>query len=358
MKIPLFKVFTAGNALQNVQKVLESGYTGQGEWCERFEKEFQSIVSAPVKPLLVNSCTHALDLAYHLTLKRGDTVISTPQTCLATNQPLLHRGINILWADIDPMTGNIDPDSVDYLMGDDVKAIIAVDWAGRSCDYTQLKHYGVPVIQDAAHSLLAIYDQDPVATCGGDFIAWSFQSIKQLSMGDGGALMVPQKFYKEAKLLRWFYLDREASADFRCAQDTAKPGFKYQSNDILASIGVSNIGSIKDMISRARKNARILFDNLQGIPGISMPPFDHGSSHWIFSISCEDREKVQQNLTQAGIGCSEVHRRNDEHTAFKEFKRTLPGVDYFADHQLNIPCGWWVTEDDLNYIIDTIKKIK
>jgi dTDP-4-amino-4,6-dideoxygalactose transaminase len=348
--LPLFKVLMSQEASANVAEVLRSGFTGQGPKCEQFEREFQQLINCEEKPLLLNSCTSALDLAYHLIdLKPGDYVISTPQTCLATNQPLLHRGVNIIWADVDPLTGNIDVQDV-YNKSAGAKAVIAVDWSGRACDYERLRQLGVPIIQDAAHNSFA--------QSQANFTAWSFQSIKTLSMGDGGALKVPSGYYDRAKLLRWFSLDREKSADFRCAQNTQEPGFKYQSNDILASIGVANLRSALWAIERHKHNAYQMFKQFKDVQGLFMPWFDANSSYWVFPliIECGDRDEFAAKLKSKGVDCSEVHRRNDLHDCFKDFRRTLPGLDYFSSHQLNIPCGWWLTESDVQLIIDKVKE--
>lgn len=349
--LPLFKVLMSPDASVNVAEVLKSGFTGQGSKCEEFERRFQQLTDCEGMPLLVNSCTSALDLAYHLLgIGPGDKVITTPQTCLATNHPLLLRGAEIVWADVDPLSGNIDWDDV-KAKSKDAKAIVTVDWSGRACNYHKLRQLGIPIIQDAAHHSMAVSQ--------GDFTCWSFQSIKTLSMGDGGALRVPARYYNRAKLLRWFDLDRDGSSDFRCKQNTKEPGFKYQSNDILATIGLANIKTTEWAINRHRENAMQLYEGLRKVQGIFMPHLDGNSSYWVFPLIIEamDRDLFGSELTKYGIANSEVHRRNDLHDCFAPFKRNLPGLDYFASHQINIPCGWWLESSDISYIIDAIKSI-
>lgn len=354
--IPLFKVLINESASDRVKSVLESGYTGQGAVCEEFETEFQKLVQADSKPLLMNSCTSALDLAYHLIGVDGGEVITTAQTCLATNQSLLHRNCKIIWADVDPISGCIDPDDVARKVTKNTKAIIGVDWGGRSCDWDKLKSHGIPVVQDAAHSILTYYKGKPIAQAGGDFVAWSFQSIKTLSMGDGGALLVPESLYKEAKLLRWFYLDRDGSESFRCAQNTKKAGFKYQSNDILAAVGVENMKLTKWAAAAHKTNACFLHYGLSGVKGVQMPMYDTGCSYWVFTILVDDRDGFIARMKEQGVACSEVHRRNDIHDAFKEFRADLPNLDYFSARQVNIPCGWWLSQIELVHIIESVKK--
>jgi dTDP-4-amino-4,6-dideoxygalactose transaminase len=96
----------------------------------------------------------------------------------------LHRHAKIRWADIDPWTGLIDPDSVAKLVTSKTKAIIGVNWAGKLCDFKRLKAFGVPVIEDAAHTWDVFLIGEHYAR--GDYICYSFQAIKFLTTGDGG----------------------------------------------------------------------------------------------------------------------------------------------------------------------------
>jgi dTDP-4-amino-4,6-dideoxygalactose transaminase len=176
--IPLFKVNMAPEAWLASKRVLESGYVGQGPMVNEFEQRFAEATGLDRPPLGVNSCSAAIDLALHVIgVSPGDEVITTPITCSASNGPIVTRGAKIVWADVDPLTGCIDPRSVARLVTNHTKAVLAVDWGGRSCDYTALraavgqhnwidttsfeeaaqgrpsKVFGpfIPIIQDAAH---------------------------------------------------------------------------------------------------------------------------------------------------------------------------------------------------------------
>ena len=150
--IPLFKVAMTDSAVDDVATVLRSGFIGQGPVVEKFEDELWKWLGCKTRPVTVNSCTAAIDLALDIiNIKPGDEVIATPQTCFASNVGAIHRGARLRWADIDPLTGLIDPESVKKLVNSKTKAILAVNWAGKFCDYKALKATGVPVIEDAAH---------------------------------------------------------------------------------------------------------------------------------------------------------------------------------------------------------------
>lgn len=353
MTIPLFKVAMHPSAAERIAAVLASGYIGQGQLCEDFEQRFGLLVGAPYSPLMVNSCTSALDLALHLIgVGPGDEVIATPVTCVATVSGAATKGATLVWADVDPTTGLLDPADVARKITRKTKAVLAVDWAGRSCDYAALKDAAgdVPIIQDAAHR---------VSLKGGavsDWVAWSFQAIKFLTTGDGGMLLAPPDQMERGRLLRWYGLNRRSSADFRCAQSIEEIGYKYQSNDIAAAIGLANIGQVERLVSAAQANAAWYCRALAGVPGIEVPPFDPGCSYWLMSLLVSDRDDFVAYMAKRGIATSLVHDRCDKHPALRKVSRlsALPGVDAFYRRQINIPVGAWVGEVEREQIAAAI----
>lgn len=355
--IPLFKVRTnlCGEA---IDKVLASGYTGQGSQVELLETELQKRLRSSTKPLTVNSCTAAIDLSISLcNVGPGDEVISTPYTCFATQVPMLYaRNAVIKWADIDPLTGNIDPNSVADLITEKTKAIIGVDWAGRPINVFKLwkaANYSIPVIRDAAHTW-----EPKLNGPDAEFTCYSFQSIKFLQAGDGGCLVVSNREkYREAKLKRWYGLDREQGDRLRCLQNIEKPGFKYHMNDIIATIALANLDLAGDSVRRHKENARKYDQALGDLTSITIPPPDTNCSYWLYSLLVNKgtKEEFIEHLKQHGIEASPVHIRNDNYTCTKEFKRPLPGVDEFSKKQVSIPVGWYLTDTEIDHIIHTIR---
>lgn len=351
--IPLFKVSMSPEAPARVADVLTSGYIGQGEQVEAFEASLQTLLDLPYPPITTNSCTSAIDLALHLIgVGPGDAVITTPMTCTATNSPIVTRGAVPIWADVDPYTGLIDPNDVERKLHSmrvrenyRVAAIMAVDWGGALCDYQALKQHGIPVIQDAAHHL---------STPQGDYACYSFQAIKFLTCGDGGALWCPPGQMDRARLLRWYGLDRRSKADFRCEQNIGEVGYKYHMNDIAAAIGLANIGGVKELIARQQMNA-IYYDRHLESYEVSRAPLDHASASWLYTILVKDRSGFIAHMADRGIACSPVHARNDTHKAFHFPNGPLPGVDHFASQNVAIPVGWWLSEADLRTVVEAVR---
>jgi dTDP-4-amino-4,6-dideoxygalactose transaminase len=307
-----------------------------------------------VRPLATSSGTAAIELALDMIgIGPGDVVVTTPMTCIATNAPLVARGARIAWADVNPITGMIDPISAYSLVrAHDAKAIIAVDWGGQLCDYKRLREAGVPVIQDAAH----VFEPD---CCRGDYTCLSFQAIKPLTTGDGGALIPPEGMRQTARLHRWYGLDRELSAGFRCSQLPGRIGKKLHMNDIAASIGLANLPLAKKNSVIARDNAFDMIRNIASVNVIGVP--EYRRSWWLFTLLVRRRDEFVQYMRENGIEVSPVHTRNDNMPGFWPYEANKsvgrdarPGVTHFNDHQVNIPCGWWLTPAERWKIIEVV----
>jgi len=356
--IQLFKVRMSETASAAVGSVLQSGFIGQGPKVEEFEDALHAQLKTSTRPVTVNSCTSAIDLALHLCgVGPGDEVISTPQTCFASQVGAIHRGAIIRWADIDPITGLIDVDSVKNLITEKTKAILAVNWAGRICDFGKLKSFGVPVIEDAAHTWDTFFNS-PIAR--GDYICYSLQAIKLLTSGDGGVLICPNKEKEdEARILRWFGLDRTKGQSFRCTQNITSAGFKYHMNDINATIGLCNLEGANQSVIAHRKNSKYIIDNVSNA-NLILPEYDETCSFWLFSMHVLDNKtEFVEYLQENKIVSSPVHFRNDMYDCTLKFAEDdLPGVTSFDKTQICIPNGWWLEESELMHIVDTLNRYK
>jgi len=353
--IPLFKVRMAKEAPERVREVLESGYIGQGPMVEKFETLLEAKFGR--RPLTTSSCTHALDLAYYLVgVQRYSIVISTPMTCLATNLPLYHRGARIVWADTEPYTGNIDPDDVERIIKlhkqrhEHITAIVCVAWTGRDVrerlEEVSTK-YNIPVIEDAAH----VFHRKEWGQPEDWYTAYSFQAIKHLTTGDGGALIVPKGEYDRAKRLRWFGLDR-TKGGMRGGDAVPEAGFKYHMNDIAAAIGIANFNEACDSVARARDNAKYYQTQLKRAHVIQAPPPDETSSWWMYVIQTPRRKQFIKFMAKRGIMVGTAHRDNRLSYLWPpNIDYGTPNVTEYDAEQCSIPVGWWLNWDTREAIV-------
>ena len=388
--IQLFKVFMSPTAADEVGKILNSGYIGQGPKVEEFEKNLQDYINHDYITTL-NSGTSGLHLALHLLKKpiktqktlegmafwdeywpgiqEGDEVLATALTCTASNFPILANGLKIKWVDIDPTTLNIDLDDLERKITPKTKAIILVHWGGYPNDLNRLKLiqekakqlYGFKpaIIEDGAHSFGSKYNGKYLGNHG-NIVMYSFQAIKHITSIDGGILTLPhQELYNRAKLLRWYGIDRDSNRkDFRCEADIEEWGFKFHMNDICATVGIENLKYADEIILKHQENAAYYDKNLQGIDKLTLLTRhkDRESAFWIYSMLVEDRDKFMEHMKKCNIVVSQVHERNDKHTCVREYKTPLPTLDKTIGKIVSIPVGWWITEEEREYIINCIKK--
>jgi len=357
--IPLFQVAMSPRAKEMLAELLTpkadgSLYIGEGALCAKLEKELAETLGQE-RILLVNSGTSALKLALHLAGARAGTeVISTPQTCLLTNTAVAETGARIVWADIDPVTGNIDPNDALRKISSKTVAIMAVDWAGRVCDFQTLRKLtrGLSLIEDAAHAFGARAPQR------GDFICFSFQAIKHFTTVDGGGLVCPGlALHERGRLLRWAGLDRTRGDSMRCYQRIAEAGFKMQSNDVNAAIGLANLPDALGRVERCRENARTYQQRLRSVPHVRLGPPDDDASWWFFPIRVSNPIAFEAFMAGEGVAVGQVHARNDINPCFDNaVSGNLPGVDEFSAHQTNLPCGWFIDSAKLDRIVQAVEK--
>jgi dTDP-4-amino-4,6-dideoxygalactose transaminase len=375
--IQLFKVFMSENAAPEVSKVLNSGYIGQGEKVEQFESKLQDFF---MKDYIVtlNSGTSRLHLALDLLkkssgkwpgLEDGDEVLATSLTCTASNFPILANNLNIKWVDVDPTTLNMDLDDLSRKISPKTKAIMLVHWGGYPNDLDRIKEiqnkcfelYGFKpaVIEDGAHSFGSKYKGKHIGNHG-NMTMYSLQAIKHITAIDGGLLLLPhQELYDRAKLLRWYGIDRNSNRkDFRCEADIQEWGFKFHMNDVCATVGMENLKHADEIVSKHQSNAKFYDENLQNIPGLTTLTRHEGheSAFWIYSMLVENRDGFYKHMKDCGIVVSQVHERNDKHTCVSDYKSSLPTLDKIIGKVVSIPVGWWVTDEDRQYIVDCIKK--
>jgi len=361
--IPLFKVFIPDEASEAVVRTLKSGYVTQGPRVEEFEYLLRGFLDV-AHVLTVNSATSGLQLACHLAgLGPGTYAISTPMTCTATNTAILSTGASILWADVDPNTGNITPESIAQVLAQHrntkvIKAVMCVDWAGLPCDYDAIfgvtSERGVKIIRDAAHAWGAKYRESLVPS-EVDYTVYSFQAIKHLTTVDGGVLVCASNAdHNRGKKLRWYGIDRDLpKQDMRCEMDVVEPGWKYHMNDWNATLGITQMAHTEKIIEAHIDNGTFYDDWFTIYSAIDVPVnyvnLNHYQpSYWIYTILLDDPEGLKIHLADNHIQASKVHSPNHTHTMLThvEDKDAVPGVELFYARQLNIPCGWWVTKDD------------
>jgi len=374
---PMFKVpIDTEAALAELRSVFASGFVNEGVQVSAFERAVSEFLGVR-QLVLTNSCTSSLTLALRLCgVGPGTEVITTPMTCIATNTPIDNLGARIVWADIDPKSASIDPADVERKVTPATRAIMCVAWAGTPCDLDALdavaKRRGVPLIQDAAHAFGATWLGRPVSDFA-DYTCYSFQAIKHLCCGDGGALICRDPGQGAlGRKLKWFGYDRDAHKDSQgewrgqrwdADIEPGAVGYKFNMNNVAAAIGLSQMPRIQGIVDAHRRNGAAYnreFANSAIIRPLVVPQ-EAASSYWVYTAlvvdTRVDRDRLLEQLNAEGIAAGLVHLSNDGYSAFQRYQSELPGVRRFAARQISLPCGWWLSEADCVHIAARVRTL-
>ena len=360
-----FNTHISEKAVQLVNQILTTGWISEGKMVKEFEAALTKQLGIK-NPVALNSGTSALHLALVLAgIGPGDEVILPAQTFVATGLVILMQNAIPVFADINPFTGNISPDSIREKITERTKAIMPVHWGGYPCDLDEInaiaKEFDLLVIEDAAHALGATYKGKPIGSIS-DFTAFSFQAIKHLTTADGGALCCQSDEHaRQAFVRRWFGIDRANSQPSILGErmyDISAVGYKYHMNDFSAALGLGNLDDFPARLAQRRQIAEQYRQNLLDVPGIKllMNENDRASAHWLFTMLVERREDFIRKLGEHGIPASVVHLRIDHNSVFGGIKPGLTGQDEFNTKQVAIPVHEKLTEYDITHIIHIIQQ--
>ena len=270
--------------IADVGDVLRSGWLTSGPKVQAFEVALSAYCGGRVVRVF-NSGTATLEVALRLAgIGHGDEVITTPLTWVATANVILEVGATPVLVDIDPVTRNIDLNLIEAAITNKTKAIIPVDLAGLPVDrdhlYAIATKHKLRVIEDAAQSFGASWNGKPIGSSFGnsrDFVSFSFHANKNLTTGEGGALVLPADIdLALCERLRLQGVKRFADG----GMDVDVLGGKFNLTDIAATIGLGQLKHLKEFTERRRQLAKRYFAQLDASLGLDLPPADFTNSNW------------------------------------------------------------------------------
>ena len=363
-RIVMFHPYVPDGAVERVGEVLLSRWIGQGPLVDEFERALEKQLSIP-HVVAVNTSSSALRLALSIAgVKPGDEVITTPMTCTLTNHPILEQFAIPVFADIQYESGNIDPTDIEHRVTNRTKAIVCTHWGGTPCDLNEIHatagRHGLTVIEDASEAVGATYAGKPIGAIS-RFAAFSFQAIQIVTTGEGGALTTINPVdSKLARTQRWYGIDRKGRKPNQIGYydfDITVMGFGYHMTNIAAAMGLEGLKILPSMLTHRRSVADQYRSGLGSVPGLTLLKSydDREPSNHFFTIHVERREDFCRKMKQHGIEVSVVHYRNDAYTVFGGLRADLPQLDRFSESYIALPTHMYLTQDDVEYIIATIR---
>jgi dTDP-4-amino-4,6-dideoxygalactose transaminase len=353
-----------------VAKATRAEWMTMGPGVEALETALAEISQAK-HAIAVSSGSAALHCAYAaIELGPGDEIITTAMTFASTATTAVNLGAKVLFADIHLDTGNIDPDAVEALVGPKTKAIVAVDYAGHPADLDELltigQKHGIPVIEDAAHSIGSTYRGRPVGGIA-DITTFSFFPTKNVTTGEGGAVLTNNdEFARKARLFRSHGMVRDAqrlvnSNEGPWHQEVQSLGLNYRLPDILARLGESQLARLEKFKTRRREVFSYYSTQLDGIANVTVPvEKPHVESMWHLyplRVSAEIRRPVFETLRRNGVMVQVNYIPVYWHPFFADmgYQRGLtPNAERFYSEEISLPMYSNIRSRDLRKVTGTL----
>jgi dTDP-4-amino-4,6-dideoxygalactose transaminase len=317
--IPYARPSIGEDEIAEVEACLRSGWLSTGPRAMRFESELAAWLGVR-HALGACSGTAALHLAVLAAgVGPGDEVITTPMTWVSTANVILHAGARPVFVDVERETLNLDAARVAEAVTPRTKALLPVHFAGQPCDEDALRQiadaHGLALIEDAAHALGASYRGRAIGTIG-DVTMFSFHPAKNLTTGEGGALVTDSdEIAARAQRLRFHGIEQTVETRFggrgAAAYDCVEPGFKYNFTDLQAAIGLKQLARLAEMNARRRALATAYLEQLAAVPWVrplASPPYPHEHAWHLMVVALEvealtsSRDEVLAELRDGGVG--------------------------------------------------------
>lgn len=365
--IPVFKPSLGHEEEKNVVQTLRSGWIGNGPKTAEFEKAFAKKVGAKYA-LALNSASAALHLALvMLNLKPEDEVITPSLTFVATNHPILLVGATPVFSDINTETLCVDPKDIIKKITKRTKVIIIMYYGGQPIDLKNLlkicKKNKITLIEDCSHAEGTFYKNKHVGVFG-DLGCFSFAAIKNMTTGDGGMLVARKKKYIEyARALAWSGIkqstwERTKGKKFKWRYDVIAPGWKYQMNDVAASIGLAQLKKLDKNNIKRKKIASMYCKKLRDIPWIEIPKeptFGRSSWHnFAIKVPAKLRNKLIDYLSKNGVGASVHYIPSHKYKLYSKYKADVPVTNKIWGKILLLPMFPDLKNKEQKYIIDLL----
>ncbi|MDN2708941.1 DegT/DnrJ/EryC1/StrS aminotransferase family protein [Janthinobacterium sp. SUN118] len=353
-----------------VGEVLRSGWITSGPKVQAFEAQLSEYFGGrPVRTFNSGTCT--MEIALRIAgIGPGDEVITTPVSWVATANVIIEVGATPVFADIDPVTRNIDLDKLEAAITPRTKAIIPVYLSGLPVDMDRLyaiaDKYKLRVVEDAAQAFGSEWKGKRIGAFG-DFVSFSFQANKNITTGEGGALVLNN--LEEARLAEKYRLQGVTRSGVD-GIDVDVLGGKYNMSDIMAAIGLGQFANIDTITAHRRALARHYFEqfgsDFEALSGAQLPVQDFDNSNWhLFQIILPDngpgtRATFMQQMAQQNVGTGYHYAPIHLFTMYRERGFTegmFPVAEKIGRLTVTLPMFYAMTPQDVERAVATVKSI-
>ncbi|HTQ78364.1 MAG TPA: aminotransferase class I/II-fold pyridoxal phosphate-dependent enzyme [Thermoanaerobaculia bacterium] len=366
--------------ISEVVRCLQSGWITTGPLTAQFEQEFAAATGAK-HALSFSSCTGALHVCFlAMGLQEGDEVIVPALTWPATANMVIAAGATPVFADIDPVTWNLDPAAVAAVLSPRTRAVVPVHFAGQPADLEALSavlakagREDVQILEDAAHAAGSAYKGRPIggSAANGTLAAcFSFHPIKNMTTGEGGMVTTDDDaLADQIKLWRFHGVRRDAWKAYSASEkapasyDVVLPGFKYNLTDIQSALGIHQLRKLPRFNARRAEIAGEYNRQLASVPGLGLPgraAYEHHHPWHLFTVLAPDRAEFMDRLKQLGIGTGLHFEAVHLHAYYRERYGYTPGCLPVAEEVcariVSLPLFPSMTDADVQDVVTAVKE--
>ena len=359
-----------------VLEVLQSDWLTTGPKVGEFEQAFARFVGAQ-EAVAVSNGTAALHAAmYALGIGPGDEVVVTPMTFAASANCVIYQGGTPVFADVDPGTLLLDPETAESKITHRTKAIVAVDFAGQPCDYDALsniaRRHGLALVDDACHAIGGSYKERPVGTLA-DLNTFSLHPVKHITAGEGGVITTDdEEFARRMRVFRNHGITtdhRQRNEQGSWFYEMVDLGYNYRLTDIQCALALSQLKKLPQWVMRRQDIARQYDEAFADVPGITPLKVQHYVSHayhlYVVRIDSEhlasNRAGIFTALREQGIGVNVHYIPVHLHPLYQERLGTRPGQCPVAEaayqEMLSLPIFPKMTDGDVKRVVRSIKSV-
>ncbi len=358
---------------------LRSGWITTGPRCDQLEANFRDFTGAG-QAFAFSSCTAALHVSMlALGFAPQDEVIVPALTWPATANVVVNCGARPIFCDIDPLTWNIDSESMAGVVTARTKAVIPVHYAGLPADLGSIKRtlagMGRPdirIIEDAAHALGASYEGNPIGACGANgtkVACFSFHPIKNITTAEGGmAVTDDPELASRMKLWRFHGVERDAWKAYAKGKnglgyDVVLPGLKYNLTDLQAALGIHQLRKLRTFNQRRAEIARYYSEQFSREDGLTLPApprYRHTPAWHLFPVLVPPgtRAAFIEKMTAHGIGTG-LHFEAVHLTSYYQAHGCHPGqcpvAEDVCSRVVSLPLYPLLTDADLERVVTAVR---
>ncbi len=355
--------------LKEVKEAFEYGYFGLAYKTNEFESEVKKYLDTDRSVIATSTGTDALHLALEsIGVGVGDEVIMPSFTFVATAQAVRMCGATPVFCEIDPVHFLISIEDVKRKITEKTKAIIPVHYAGRPCDMDALlkikDETGIRIVEDAAHAFGTYYKGRKIGSFG-DITCFSFDSIKVMTCGEGGAIVTNDADFEDlSRKKRLLGIDRKTmhEKDWKKRSwlyDVPTLGFRYHMSNINAAIGLAQIKKVDAFIKRRREICKLYDELLADVKGVTIMPGGYDDiTPFMYVVRIHEgrRNQLKEYLMQCDIESGISYIPCHHFSGFHDDKNNLPVTDAVFEEILCLPIHYEIKDSDVEEVCRRIKE--